>query len=130
MTTKAPPVTQEVEGVSNLDEDEEELDDKDIDYDEGLKDGFAAGDKVKSEDDCSFGEDLAQSARAASRGVAAGSAVAAAKPRRSTDDVAVRARVALAWEPRGHPRPNFVRPDQPHGIPARALPALRDDEPY
>ena len=91
-TTKAPPVTQEVEGVSNLDKDEEELDNKDIEDDDGLKDGFAARDKVENDD-----------------------------TRRPTDNVAVRAHVALAWEPRGHPPPNFVRPNQPY---------IRDNKPY
>jgi len=50
--------------------------------------------------------------------------------RRWTDDTAVRARAALAWEPRGHPPANFVRPEQPYNVAARALSALRDDEPY
>jgi len=53
-----------------------------------------------------------------------------AAARRWMEDVAVQARAALAWEPRGHPPLNFVRPDQPYDVAARALSALRDDEPY
>ena len=99
--TKAPPITQEAEGVGNLDKDEEELDDEDIEDDDGLEDGFAAREEVENKD-----------------------------ARRSTDNIAARARVALAWEPRGHPPPNVVRPDQPYDLAVRALAALRDDEPY
>jgi hypothetical protein len=46
------------------------------------------------------------------------------------EDVAVRARAALAWEPRGHSPSNVVRPDKPYDVAARALSALRDDKPY
>jgi len=54
--------------------------------------------------------------------VAAGGAAA----RRWTEDVAVRARAALAYQPRGRPPSNVVRPDQPYDVAARALAALRD----
>ena len=50
--------------------------------------------------------------------------------RHPTDDVAVQACVVLAWEPRGYPPRNFVRPHQPYNVAARALAALRDDKPY
>ncbi len=53
---------------------------------------------------------------------AAGSAAA----RRWTEDVAVRARAALAYQPRGRPPSNVVRPNQPYDVAARALAALRD----
>jgi hypothetical protein len=96
-----PPVTQEVKGVGELDEDEEELDDEDIEDNDGLEDGFAARNEVEDEDAW-----------------------------RPTDNVAAQARVALALEPRGHHPPNLMRPDQPYNIAARALIALRDDEPY
>ena len=101
MATKAPPVAQEAKGVSKLDEDEEELDDKDIEDDDSLEDGFPARNEVENKD-----------------------------ARRTMDDVVVRARVAPPWEPRGHPPPNLVRPGQPYNVAARALAALRDDEPY
>jgi hypothetical protein len=39
--------------------------------------------------------------------------------RRWTEEVAVRARAALAWEPRGHPPSNVVRPDKPYDVAAR-----------
>ena len=64
-TTKAPPVTQEIKGVGNLDKDEEGLDDKDVDDavdcdedDDGLDNGFTARDEDK--DDRVKGEDLAE----------------------------------------------------------------------
>ncbi len=99
---KAPRITQEVNGVGDLDKDEEEFDDEVIEVDEGLEEGFAACDEVEDED-----------------------------VSRSTEDVAVRARAALAWEPRGHPPPNFfVRPNQPDDVATRALTALMDNEPY
>ncbi len=99
---KAPPITQEVDGVGDLDKDEEEFDNEDIDDDEGLEDGFATCDEDDDKD-----------------------------ARRSTDNVVVQARAALAWEPRGHPPPKvFMRPDQPNDVATRALAALRDDEPY
>jgi hypothetical protein len=50
--------------------------------------------------------------------------------RRWAEDVARQACAALAWEPRGHPPSNVVRPNKPYDVPARALSALRDDEPY
>jgi len=53
-----------------------------------------------------------------------------AAARRWMEDVAIRACAALAWEPRGNPPSNFVRPEQPYDVAARALSALRDDEPY
>ena len=123
-TTKAPPVTQEVEGVDNPDEEEEELYDEDIEDNVGPEGGFIAHSEVENKDGGSDGEDPAQGEDRAH--VAAGDASA----RRWTDDVAVRARAALAWEPRGHPPPNVVRPDQPYDVAARALADLRDNKPY
>ena len=57
-------------------------------------------------------------------------AAGGAAARRWTEDVAVRARAALAYQPRGRPPSNVVRPEQPYDVAARALSALRDDEPY
>ena len=96
-----PPVTQEVKGVGEPDQDEEELDNEDIEDDDGLEDGFTARDEVENKDAW-----------------------------RPTDDVTAQACVALALEPMGHPPPNLVRPNQPYNIAARAPAALRDDEPY
>ena len=74
-------------------------------------------------DDESYGEDPAQ-------GEDRAQVAAPAAARRWTEDVAIRARAALAWEPRGHPPSNVVRPGEPYNVAARALSALRDDEPY
>jgi len=66
------------------------------------------GDDVGLEGDFndeSYGEDPAQGEDRAQ--VAAGGVTA----RRWTEDVAVQACTALAWEPRGHPPSNVVRPD-------------------
>ena len=46
--TETPPVTQEVEGVGNLDEDEEELDDEDIEDDDGPEDGFTTRSRTRT----------------------------------------------------------------------------------
>ena len=104
------------EADEELDEDEEANFEANVVRDDvGPEGGF---------DDESYGEDPAQGedrAQVAAGGVAA---------RRWTEDVAVRARAALAWEPRGHPPLNVVRPEQPYDVAARALSAFRDDEPY
>ena len=104
------------EADEELDEDEEANFEANVVRDDvGPEGGF---------DDESYGEDPAQGedrAQVAAGGVAA---------RRWTEDVAVRARAALAWEPRGHPPSNVVRPEEPYDVAARALSALRDDEPY
>ncbi len=109
--------------LRKFDDDDEELDD---DEEANFKVNVL-GDDVGPEgdfDDESDGEDPAQGEDWAQ--VAAGGAAA----RRWTDDVAVQARAALAWEPRGHPPSNAVRPDQPYDVAARALAALRDNDPY
>jgi hypothetical protein len=102
-TTKPPPVTQEDDGVGNLDSEEEEFDEDDND-DDGLKSRSVANDWTDGgrpkEDD----DDELDAAR----------------------DEATRASVP----PRGHPPSNVVRPDKPYDVAARALSALRDDEPY
>jgi hypothetical protein len=47
------------------------------------------------------------------------------------EDIAGRARAALAWvPPSGYLPSNVVRPDKPYNVVARALSALRDAEPY
>ena len=103
------------EADEELDEDEEANFEANIMRDDvGPEGGF---------DDESYGEDPAQGEDRAQ--VAAPTAA-----RRWTEDVAVRARAALAWEPRGHPPSNVVRPGEPYNVAARALSALRDDEPY
>jgi len=109
--------------TSDLDGDDEELDAGDIgDLDDDDKDP----DYGDIEDD-EGPEDEGKTAPVKDRAqVAAGGAAT----RRWTEDVAVRARAALAWEPRGHPPSNVVRPKQPYNVAARALSALRDDEPY
>jgi hypothetical protein len=82
------------EADEELDEDEEANFEANVMRDDvGPEGGF--------DDESYGGEDRAQ--------VAAGGVAA----RRWTEDVAVRARAALAWEPRGHPPSNVVRPEQP-----------------
>jgi hypothetical protein len=90
--------------IGDLDDDDEDPDYGDIEDDEGPEDeGKTAPVKDRAQ-------------------VAAGGAAA----RRWTEDVAVRARAALAYQPRGRPPSNVVRPDQPYDVAARALAALRD----
>jgi hypothetical protein len=140
-TTKAPPpVTQEVEGVGNPDEEEEDddglledgLDDEDLEDEVGREDGVAARDEEELDDEDPEDEVGLEDGFAARDEVANRNDRVIATARRSTDDVTVRARaaLALAWEPRGRLPPNFVRPDQPYDVAARALAALRDNEPY
>ena len=155
-TTKPPPVTQEGD-EEELDADEEEPDDED--REDGREDGRAASNDAKlpaprnldckaklggraadwteggrpkkslrkfDKDDEELDDDEEANFEANRAHGAAGDAAA----RRWTDDVAVRARAALAWEPRGHPPANVVRPDQPYDVAARALAALKDDDLY
>ena len=144
-TTKPPPVTQE-DNKDDLDTEEEESDDeasedasddakrpacRNLDRKAKLgsiaderteggrpKKSYEDDEELTSEDEANFEADRAY-------GAAGDAAV-----RRWTDDVAVRARAALAWEPRDPPQANVMRPDQPYDVAARALAALRDDEPY
>ena len=60
-----PPVTQEVEGASELDEDEEELKNEDIKDDDGLEDGFVARNEVENEDAGRPTDDVVAQTRAA-----------------------------------------------------------------
>ena len=76
--------------IGDLDDDDEELDDGDIEDDEGLKDEGKTAPVML-----------------------AGPPPHQVATRCWTEDVAVRARAALAWEPRGHPPSNVVRPDKP-----------------
>ena len=92
--------------IGDLDDDDKELNDGDIEDNEGLKD---EGKTVPV--------------------MLAGTPPHQVAARRWTEDIAVQARAVLAWEPRGHPPSNVVRPDKPYNIAARALSALRDSKP-
>jgi hypothetical protein len=139
-TTKPPPVTQEDAGAGNLDSEEEEFDDDDND-DDGLERRSIANDRTvggrpKEDDDAGdlddvddehvgdLGDDDEELDDGDIKDPPHQVAV-----RRWTEDVGAQACAALAWEPSGHPRSNVVRPDKPYDVGARALAALRDDEP-